>query len=218
MWTRKKSLMNSLLEEVLDTRKLVDNKGNVHDPLPIGADREQCVLLQKLVDKTHPKRTLETGLGYGISALAITEVLARHGGVQHIAMDPFQELTFGNCGTLLMGRSDYAHLFDFRLERSEYLLPELCQSGLELDFAYLDAHHTFDAALLEFVYADRMVRVGGMIVLDDVHMPALARVSSFVKNNMAYKPIWPGECGKQLFAAFEKVGDDNRQWDHYNPF
>lgn len=210
--------LHPVLEEVMRSGKVYDEHGNPHNALPIGANRPQCKILQELVKKTNARVTLETGLAYGTSTLAICHQLASQDGVRHIAMDPFQASYWQNAGIKLVERAGLRSYVQFFEERSEYVLPTLCMQNIKVDFAYIDAHHVFDYALREFSYIDVLLRVGGIVVIDDLWMPAIQRVAAFIENNRAYRPVAKTRLAKHFFAAFEKLREDDRAWDHYTEF
>jgi len=42
-----------------------------------------------------------------------------------------------------------------------YALPRLLANGCRADFAYIDGWHTFDHAMLDFWFIDKMMNIGG---------------------------------------------------------
>ena len=52
-----------------------------------------------------------------------------------------------------------------------------------------DGWHTFDFVLLDFFFIDRMLNVGGILVLDDTQFPAIRKVCRFVRRNLAYSVV-----------------------------
>jgi hypothetical protein len=76
-------------------------------------------------------------------------------------------------------------------------LPQFLAEGLEVEFAFIDGWHTFDHVLLDFFYINRMLRVGGVIVFDDVLMPSINRVLRCILAYPAYRlfEVPPAERG-----------------------
>jgi hypothetical protein len=70
---------------------------------------------------------------------------------------------------------------------SELALPGLLQSGVTVQFALIDGYHTFDQALVDFSYVDRLLEHGGIVVFDDAQMPAIDRVVRYVSNYPIYR-------------------------------
>jgi len=75
-------------------------------------------------------------------------------------------------------------------------LPRLCAEGERFDFVFIDGRHLFDCVLVDFFYVDRLLEVGGYVALDDLWMPAVRKVKSFILRNRSYElvPV-PGETG-----------------------
>ena len=46
--------------------------------------------------------------------------------------------------------------------------------------------HTFDYALVDFFHIDRILRVGGVAVLDDANMPSVRKVCRYIVTNRSY--------------------------------
>jgi hypothetical protein len=63
-------------------------------------------------------------------------------------------------------------------------LAEIERSGQRVDFAFIDGWHTFDFALVDFFFIDRISSVGGVVVFDDANWPAIRKVCRFVKTNL----------------------------------
>jgi len=74
----------------------------------------------------------------------------------------------------------------FMPELSHVVLPNLVQEGVQLDFAFIDGRHRFDYALLDFFFIDQMLRVGGIVVFDDVWSPGIRKLVAFVLRSHRY--------------------------------
>ena len=69
---------------------------------------------------------------------------------------------------------------------SHHVLPKLAAEGRKIDFAFIDGWHTFDHTLIDFFYIDEMLRVGGVIAIDDTDMPGIKKVCRFILKNRSY--------------------------------
>ena len=98
---------------------------------------------------------------------------------------------------------------------SETALPRLGAEGLELDFALVDGLHLFDHTLVDFFYADRMLRDGGLVVFHDTWMPAVAQAVAYVEANRAYERVRAGDAA---MAVLRRTGGDERAWDFHRDF
>src|SRR5215212_835960 len=89
-----------LLEEIYDTGRVEAEDGTPISPFPAGLPREHADEIMRLVREHQLLRTIETGLAYGISALAIGSVHQDRGEGTHIAIDPGQNTHFKRVGRL----------------------------------------------------------------------------------------------------------------------
>jgi hypothetical protein len=74
---------------------------------------------------------------------------------------------------------------------SDEVLPQLCAQHERFDFAFIDGNHLFDYALVDFFFVDKLLNMGGHIAFDDLWIPAVRKVASFVLKNTAYKLVRP---------------------------
>jgi predicted O-methyltransferase YrrM len=69
--------------------------------------------------------------------------------------------------------------YELREEPSEIALPQLLRDGAEFDLVFIDGWHTFDQTLVDLYYANRLIKPGGYIVLDDADWLAVAKAISY---------------------------------------
>jgi len=195
--------MNPVLEEIIKTRQVRPPDGG--DPVPVHSaiSAEEGSFLQETVRRADPKISLEVGLAYGISALYLCDALRIREGTRHIVVDPMQNAigdsdVFGNAwkgiGIANLRRAGYGDIVHLIEKPSYRALAELEMAGQRIDFAFIDGFHTFDFALIDFFYVDRMLQVGGIVTFDDTNWPALQRVCRFIVTNRAYRV--EGSCGQ----------------------
>ena len=152
-----------------------------------GISRAEARLLMETVDELDARRTLEVGLANGVSAVAICEALDGREGARHVAIDPYQTEGFEGLGMRNLERAGHGALVELYEEPSYRALPRLEAAGTRLDLAFIDGWHTFDFALVDFFYIDRMLRVGGVVAFDDADWPSVRRVLRFVVANLPYE-------------------------------
>ncbi|MCH9013660.1 MAG: class I SAM-dependent methyltransferase, partial [Proteobacteria bacterium] len=118
---------------------------------------------------------MEIGCAFGLSSLHICSALSGRGAAHHVIIDPFQQKHWHGIGIANLRRAGF-DFFEHIEEPSEFALPALAreQSGT-FDMVLIDGWHTFDHTLLDFFYANRLIRVGGYILVDDCNMPAVNR-------------------------------------------
>ena len=164
--------MNKLLEEILSTNQVRDENDNLH-PLHSHTRRAQCEFLQKLVEEVKPSLSLEVGLAYGISTLAILESLAKNNKpFRHIVIDPMQG-DWGNIGLLNIERAGFLEKVSFERKFSDQVIPKLYYENYQIQFAYIDSTKVLDVLMTDVYFINKILDVGGILVLDDCGFPEL---------------------------------------------
>lgn len=235
--------MNPVLAEIIKTRTVTN--GQERFPLHSEMDETEGALITRIFKDVRPSSSLEIGFAYGISTLYACEALATNGGAaRHVVLDPSQNTKpWSGVGLRNVREAGYGHLVEFREEPSELGLPKLLAEGFRTQVAIIDGWHTFDHALLDFFYVNRMLDVGGVLILDDTSWPAVAHVAEHILTYPAYELYEPASShgslpgrvrrsfAKRLKAqnlrrpydyppcmAFRKVAEDQRRWDWYAAF
>jgi predicted O-methyltransferase YrrM len=131
--------------------------------------------------------SLEVGLAYGVSALFICDALNKTPNTRYIVIDLAQlGHPWEGDGLYNLKKAGYDDIIEFHNRESQLALPQLEASGLKIDFAFVDGAHTFDHALVDFFYIDRMLRIGGIVAFDDVTFPNIRKVCRFIIKNRNY--------------------------------
>ena len=152
--------------------------------------RDADILRDTLI--AHGARTvIEIGLAYGSSALAIGEALCTTGAteVSHVVIDPYQATSFDNAGwdaLTAAGLADHTHLI---AEPSSLALARLTSDGFTADAAFVDGSHRFHEVFLDLYFLRKLVRPGGLIMLDDVATPSVATALRYYDLNLGWKPV-----------------------------
>lgn len=90
---------------------------------------------------------------------------------------------------------DLSHM-TFEIGPSDDVLPRL--EPTELDLAFIDGSHAFPAAIIDWFYAAGRLREGGVVVLDDIQLPAV-RLGLF--EFLAKDPRWEIVARTDKWAA-----------------
>jgi predicted O-methyltransferase YrrM len=194
-----------------------------------------------------PEKTIEIGMGYGVSTLCICQAHHDNGSGSHTAIDPYEDTSFKSIGLLNLERAGLQQAFRFYQARSDEVLPQLCAQKERFDLAFIDGNHLFDAVLVDFFFTDKLLNVGGYVAFDDLWMPSVRKAASFVMRNRTYilmsppsKPATPIgrrvlRTGRRVLqnplerdwrlklvprnvAIFKKAAEDRRGWQLHRAF
>jgi predicted O-methyltransferase YrrM len=193
--------LHPIAEEIYRSRCVVDPDGVEHQ-LHSHVDENEGVFLASFIrDRPEIAQTLEIGCAYGLSSLHIADAIKDRAGAFHIIIDPFQRTQWNTIGINNLRRAGF-DFFELREERSEFALPAIVQEREEsLDLVFIDGWHTFDHTLLDLYYANRLIRVGGYIVIDDCSWRSVSKAVSYFAKYPCFE-IAGGSIpkGKRLYA------------------
>jgi len=186
-------MMNSLAKELLNSGIVLDRDGNSYE-LTSSIDKDEGEFLQNLIRNNNLTQSLEVGCAYGISSLFICNALSDKTSAHHIIIDPYQTTQWHGIGISNLEKAGF-NFFHLIEKPSEIALPELLTKGDRFDFAFIDGWHTFDHTLLDFFYVNRLLRVGGIVAIDDATLPGVGKALHYILNYPNYEVI--GSAGKQ---------------------
>jgi predicted O-methyltransferase YrrM len=191
----------------------------VRDDAAVSVTPAEAEALRGWVEREGATRTIEIGLGYGVSALAVCEGLRANGG-RHVVIDPFQETRFEDHGLRLLENAGVAHLVELHREESQLVLPRFVAEGRRFDLAFVDGNHRFDGVFLDLVYLGRLVRGGGIVFLDDYQLPAVARAVSFCTTNLGWtlEEVSPPDELHRWAVLRTPAAPLERRFDHFVEF
>ena len=195
-----------LLDEIFRKKLVYDAVGNEYK-LESNIDREEGEFLVKLIKEYKPKNTIEIGCAYGISSLFICSALEKTENPHHTIIDAYQRGYNKNIGLSNLKKAGI-NFFELMEGLSEIVLPQLLSEGKKYDFCFIDGNHTFDHTLIDFFYLNRMIDIGGIIVIDDAGMPGINKLIRYILNYPAYQQIgnvkYNGSPKKEMFNWFIK--------------
>jgi predicted O-methyltransferase YrrM len=212
------------LSEMLKTRMAYTPAG-IQVPMISNISQSFAEALYETVLRNQPQVVLEIGMAFGVSSLAILTALREIGQTgKLITIDPNQTTDWKSCGRTAVARAGLSDRHEL-IEGFDYsVLPRLLDSSLKIDFAYIDGWHTFDYTLLDWWYADKMLRSGGIIAFNDCGFPAVEKVTRFVLSHRSYVEIDVGlppvlKNGiRTEDRYFRKTGNDEPAWNFFAPF
>jgi len=208
--------MNPLLEQIYRTGIVTTADGQELQAFPTGVSRPLAEALYRLVRENNLQRTLEIGMAYGLSSLAICQALRDNGGGRHIAIDPGQSHWFKSVGMSNLKRANLVDMVELYEQPSHLALPEFVRQGRTFDLVFIDGSHLYDYVSVDFFYSRFLVSVGGWICMDDILIPAVRAAFAFIKRNLEVVSVVEQA---ERFCILRKItAEDKRPWDHFVPF
>lgn len=214
--------VRQVIERLVRDGTAVAPDGTVHTLFPVAASAAEGEALRAWVVREAATRTIEIGLGYGISALFVCEGLLTNGDspARHVAIDPHQASRFANCGLQFLDEAGLAKVVEFHAEESQIALPRFLGEGRSFDLAFVDGNHRFDGVFLDLIHLGRLVRAGAIVFVDDYQLPAVARAVSFCLTNLGWsaEEVSAADDLHQWAVLRTSTVPDTRPFDHYVDF
>jgi predicted O-methyltransferase YrrM len=177
--------MNTIAQEIFATGKVFDSSGKEYT-IHSHTRQDQCEFLVGIITEIKASRCLEVGLAYGLSALHICEAIEECENAVYYSID-INEGGWGGVGLKNLIDAGYGSFVKFNHGYSHEILPKLCSDNVELDFAYVDTSKVFDVVLTDAYYINQMLKVGGVIVLDDCNTPGINRLIRYLSKMPCYE-------------------------------
>jgi predicted O-methyltransferase YrrM len=207
---------------VRDGTAVARSDGTLHTLFPVASSAAEGEALRGWVLREGATRTIEIGLGYGISALHICEGLLANAGpaARHVAIDPYQAMRFSDCGLQFLDEAGVARLLEHYAEESLIALARFLGEGTTFALAFVDGSHRFDGVFTDLVYLGRLVHPGGIVFLDDYQLPAVARAVSFFLKNLGWtlEEVSAADDLHQWAVLRTSDTPDTRPFDYYVDF
>ena len=217
--------MNPVLSQMLATGSVTAADGSTI-PLNSEVSAEEGFALQELIRLCKPRVTLEVGLAYGVSALFICEALAEVKGEKHIVIDPYQvgvrslDFVAGPSHTMRVGfdglglanldraatRAWSNTTISPRIARCPRSKPQGSASISRSSTAGIRSTTSWSTSSMSI----RMLRVGGIVVLDDTSYPAIRKLARYIATHRSYSAVGggkgrPASLKRRLFNALTAV-------------
>jgi predicted O-methyltransferase YrrM len=140
-------------------------------------------------------RTLETGCG-------TSTVLLTAFGADHICCTAGQEeadRVLADC----LARGVAVDDLRFEVGLSYRTLPGLEAAGTTRDLVLIDGSHGFPVPMVDWFYAAALLARGGVLVVDDVNLPAVRLLRRFLDQD----PRWESLAGTAKWQAWRRLGE-----------
>ena len=146
-------------------------------------------------------RTLETGSG-------ISTIVFANKGARHTCIAPDAEqvaLIQRYCAQHAIATQE----LEFILETSEDALPRLPQQEV-YDLALIDGRHGFPNPIIDWYYIARVLKIGGLLVIDDLHILTCELLVNFLRA----EPDWAIVEETERVAILRKQGNStlSNEW------
>ncbi|MFJ9927870.1 class I SAM-dependent methyltransferase [Streptomyces misionensis] len=143
-------------------------------------------------------KVVEIGLAYAASALAIGEALLTVGAPspRHVVIDPFQQSEYANVGWNLLCSARLDSIARLVPGPSSIALPRLLGEGFVADAAFVDGSHRFHEVFVDLYFLRKIVRPGGLVVIDDDWWPSVHTAVRYYERNTGWQALpdaFPGE-------------------------
>lgn len=176
-----------ILEEIFKTQIVTDRDGNKHT-LTSNIDKNEGEFLSRIIKDYAVKSTIEIGCAMGISSLYICSALFAEEEKHHTIIDPMQTSDWGSIGLVNLEKAG-VNFYEIIEQPSEIVLPQLLSLKKEYDLGFIDGWHTFDHTLVDFFYLNRLIKVGGVIVIDDISFAGIKKLTRYLLNYPCYEFI-----------------------------
>lgn len=214
--------VQQLFDDLYGTLRKPTLAGKVREITPIlSIGRPAAEYVYETVRRLAPRSTVEVGMAWGFSSVAICAALRDAGGGVNHVIDPFQVQQYEGVGlAALAGYGLMAHARHYA-ERSDVFLPRFFAGHVadpatnRIQFGFIDGDHRIDAVFMDFYYVNKLLEEQGIVIFDDVQFPSIASVVSYALKNFHYERL---PCAEVRYAVLRKTKDDDRGWGDYGSF
>ncbi|MFL6296278.1 MAG: class I SAM-dependent methyltransferase [Actinomycetes bacterium] len=102
----------------------------------------------------------------------------------HVIIDPLQATEWSNVGWQLLRSAGLDTIARLVLRPSSMALPQLVAEGLAADAAFVDGSHRFHEVFVDLSFLRKLVRPGGIVVLDDHWWPPVRSAARYFELNI----------------------------------
>lgn len=165
-----------------------------------------------LIKSNNFVKCLEVGMAFGTSAITILS----NKKCNLISIDPFQSTQWESNGMKLVKSFNFQSRHTLIEKKSYVALPELLDNNYSsFDFIFIDGWHTFDYTLVDFFYSNLLLKIGGIIMIDDALHNGVADCIKYLnKNYTFYKKI----DSIRSVGVYKKIREDDRTWNFHSFF
>lgn len=165
-------------------------------------------ILTQLLVSDSARSVIEVGLAFGGSALAIGEALVTVAGAsgEHLIVDPLQTTGWGRVGWSAIESARLDAIATLIEEPSQVALAQMVRDGRQADAAFVDGDHRFDGVFVDLYFLGRLVRPGGLVIVDDLWMPSIRAATHYFERNLG----WTSHQAPFYGGAFDRLKSTGR--------
>jgi predicted O-methyltransferase YrrM len=166
--------------------------------------KSEMKILVRLFLERRPSRSLEWGLGSGISAAALGEarrLLGLEG--MHIALDPFQQEICGGWGLRCLEEFGMMNYVTFAPAMSEQYLTDARKCGAKFDFIFIDGDHDMGRKVKDAYMSSEVLADSGIICFHDSFFRSTASAITYLVDERGFElmPIEGEPALKRVLRA-----------------
>lgn len=212
-------LLNDYIEDLYKKYYIEDEIGKKHY-IGSGIKPPEGYHLYSLIKDNNFKNVCEVGMAYGMSSLYICQAFKDSGfsGQSLISIDPNQSTQWENLGKLNLERAGLSIYSSVIEEKSFVAFSQLLERNYSFDLVFIDGMHLMDYTLSDLMYANKVTKVGSVIVLDDIRHKGVEKAFKFILKNYPHWLYLGDALGKNTTATFLKIKDDERSWNYHVKF
>jgi len=147
--------------------------------------------------------TIETGAG---QTTVLFAALAKH---HYCCTEAAEEIE--RIRTYMEGIGIPSGNVTFLLGSSDVALPQL-KIGERFDFAFIDGCHGYPFPAMDWHHIDKLLRVGGLLGMDNVELRPVREHCEFLEENGSYERIATITAEGYFVRFYEKLRDEHREW------
>ena len=179
--------------------------------------------LREWVVKERAVTAIEVGLAFGFSALYICEGLLQNteAKAKHTIIDAFQTQKdkYDSYGLNILAKAGLEKNIEFHGEKSHFVLPRLLREDRKFDFGFIDGCHLFDYVFLDLFYLGQLIKMGGIIFMDDYDRVTIRKAATFFVKNLDWKIEEKGSYKKHEWLVLRtSEKQDMRNFEYFIDF
>lgn len=178
-----------------------------------GINNAEGNTISTIIQENNFKTCLEIGMAYGLSSFYIL----MNKNTSLISIDPYQTSQWHNNGVKLLTQFKFIKRHKLYKETNYVALPKILSKykANYFDFIFIDGFHTFDYTLFDFFYSNFLLKIGGIIIIDDALHYGVNKCIKYIETNyLSYTKL----KSSPTIAIFKKKSEDNRIWNFHKNF